>query len=99
MIGSDFTRAATGIVAIECAGTPPDKVGLVTAAGAAALAGTLNIQLAAGFEPAVGDTFQILTYGSHTGTFAVINGLDLPHNRSFRVTFGASGVTLQVVQN
>ena len=42
--------------------------------GAAKLAGTLDIQFEAGFHPAVGETFTILTASSIVGTFARVTG-------------------------
>jgi hypothetical protein len=38
------------------------------------MGGTLDIRLASGFVPAVTDVFTLQTFGSRTGTFAIVNG-------------------------
>ena len=98
-IGGDLPQEAGATVTVDIAGPASSQFGQMTVVGAATLAGTLNIQLSSGYQPAVGDTFPILTYASHTGTFANINGLNLPNNRSFNVVYGTTGLTLTVVQN
>ena len=97
--GGDLPQEAGAAVTVEIAGSATSQFGQITVVGAATLAGTLNVQLSSGNEPLVGDTFPILTYASHTGTFATINGLNLPNNRAFSVVYGATSLTLTVVQN
>ncbi len=46
-------------------------------AGMATLAGTLDVDLIDGFTPTPGESFTAISYGSYSGTFAEINGLDL----------------------
>ncbi len=54
------------------AGTDYDQLAVV---GNAALAGTLELQIAVGEAPQIGDTYTILTAGGElTGTFGTING-------------------------
>jgi hypothetical protein len=104
-IGSDLAETAAGTIAVTLDGTKPGsgataaQYSQVTVAGAATLDGTLTIQLGPGYQPNVGDTFPILTYASHTGTFATVNAPTLPNGESFQVVYGAKGVSLVVVQN
>jgi hypothetical protein len=106
-IGGDLAETAAGTIAVTQDGTGPAsninglaaQYSQVTVAGAATLDGTLTIQLGPGYQPNVGDTFPILTYASHTGTFATVNAPALPNGRSFQVVYGAEGVSLVVVQN
>jgi hypothetical protein len=65
---------------------------------AATLDGTLNINLSGGYEPVPGDTFQIMTAASVTGTFATVNGTAIVAGRNFKVVYGAKDVTLEVVE-
>jgi hypothetical protein len=44
----------------------------IHATGNATLGGTLNAQLVNGFVPVAGQSFQVLTYASHTGAFAKV---------------------------
>ncbi len=40
-------------------------------------AGTLDLDLAPGFEPVANETYTLVTYGSHAGEFTAIDGWDL----------------------
>ena len=53
------------------AGTGYDQVNV---AGAAELDGTMAVSLWGGFDPAIGDAFRVLTYGSRNGAFTDITG-------------------------
>ncbi len=52
------------------AGTEFDRLAI---SGTATLSGALNISLINGFTPNPGDSFQIMTFGSRSGTFTTIN--------------------------
>ncbi len=47
--------------------------GEVNVDGLATFAGTLDLDLENGFQPIVGDQFQLFTFGSDTGAFATLN--------------------------
>jgi hypothetical protein len=47
-----------------------------------------------GYVPNPGDTFQIMTFGSRSGTFTTTNGLDLGGGRSFQVNLTSTSLTL-----
>ena len=61
-----------GSLNLELAGTDPeDGFGQMNVAGSASIAGTLNVDLAAGYAPEAGDSFQIVTAGGgRSGFFA-----------------------------
>jgi hypothetical protein len=80
LINNGFTQTSTGTVIVELAGTATNQIGLVQVSGNATLAGTLEVVLVAGFAPQAGDTFEIMTYNSHAGTFATIIGWDPPRS-------------------
>lgn len=77
-ITGSYTQTAGGHLDIEIGGDIPgtghDQLNIT---GAATLDGTLNLSATGGFAPSIGQTFTILTYASHTGCFATINGRDL----------------------
>jgi hypothetical protein len=61
------------------------KVGQVVVKGAAKLAGAIKILLAHGFKPKKGQSFQVMRYGSHTGSFT--KKLGTP---KYKVTYSGS---------
>jgi len=67
----NFTN--TGTVNIKLNGTGGGAFDVLNVSTAATLGGTLNVTLVAGFTPATGDTFNVLSYGSRSGTFATVN--------------------------
>jgi hypothetical protein len=95
------TSVGTGTLNIDLAGTTAgtgyDQLNI---SGSATLAGTLNINLAPGYIPNVGDSFTILTFASSTGGFSTINGLLFDMNtRRFNVQYNSTNVTLTVVSD
>jgi hypothetical protein len=93
-VSGNLTQAAGGAVSVEVGGTDPSLMGQVTVTGTATLAGTLNVVLAAGYLPASGDSFPILTCGSLVGTFDTITGLMLSDGRVLNAVYSATGLTL-----
>ena len=85
----------TGSLNIEIggltAGTQYDRLAI---SGSATLNGSLNISLIGGFVPNPGDTFQIMTFGSRSGSFTTTNGLDLGGGRLFQVNLTSTSLTL-----
>jgi hypothetical protein len=74
-IVGDYTQTGSAVLVIEIggpgAGTGFDQLNIT---GQATLDGTLTVHLINGFQPESGASFQILTFGSESGTFATING-------------------------
>ncbi len=83
------------ILSIEglIAGTQYDQI---NHSGIAGLGGELIVELMNGFEPQPGDSFTILTYGSHTGQFDVLSLPALMGDLSWRVVYGPTSVTLTI---
>jgi T5SS/PEP-CTERM-associated repeat protein len=68
--------------------------------GTATLAGTLDIDLASGFTPMLGDSFNLLTaIGGRSGFFAAEALPSLPGGLGWDVNYTPSAVTLSVVPN
>jgi hypothetical protein len=61
--------------------------------GAAALSGTASVSWLDGFVPAISNSFDLLQYGSHTGTFSTIN---LPAGTSAEEQYGATVFSLLI---
>jgi hypothetical protein len=60
----------------------------------ATLGGTLNVRLTNGFRPNPGDSFEVIRYGSHTGSFDHIVGLIIDAGFFFQPLFSATNVVL-----
>jgi hypothetical protein len=93
-ISGNYTQTTNGALNIEIGGTTEGtQFDQVFVKEAAAIDGTLNVDLVASFAPSVGDSFQVMTYSSHTGVFATING----NGVTYSPTYGPTGLTLTVV--
>ncbi len=93
-----YTQGANGTFDAQIGGqTPGTQHDQAVISGAATLGGTLAISLINGFEPNIGDTFTIMTFGSHSGDFAAVSGAGIPNGKMFQKTVNATSVVLQVV--
>jgi hypothetical protein len=73
-ISGNYIQASGGKLAIELGGaTAGTQYDQLTVSGQATVSGTLDLSLLPGFQPNVGDTFQIVTSGTATGNFTTIN--------------------------
>jgi hypothetical protein len=73
-VDGDYTQSADGLLTIELGGTTPGSgYDQLAVTGIANLAGTLDVSLLGEFHPSPGNSFTILTFGSHTGSFTTIN--------------------------
>ncbi|WP_139226226.1 hypothetical protein, partial [Falsiroseomonas stagni] len=94
-----YTQASSGTLRIEIAGAATAGVDYdqVAVEGAADLDGALELRLLNGFVPTAGDVFNILTYGSRTGTFASIAGIYAGDGMAFTTRYDAAGLSLTAV--
>jgi hypothetical protein len=79
------------------AGSGHDQLAVIRAA---MLAGVLDVELAAGFTPAVNDSFTVVSYGSRVGNFDTINLPALPPDREWVTTYDPddmSGLVVSVI--
>jgi hypothetical protein len=88
-IGSCVAFTNTGTVQLRLGGTGGGQFDRI-AAGAVSLAGTLDVTLTNGFVPVSGNTFDVMTYGTRTGTFTTISG----NGHTYAPTYGANILTL-----
>jgi len=79
-VNGNFIQNPGGVVDIDIGGTASNTFGRLIVTGNANLAGTLNLFLVDGFEPVLGNSFRILTFGSRVGEFDVVTGLDFPNS-------------------
>src|SRR5439155_744124 len=94
-IAGNYTQTSNGTLNIELAGfTPGTEFDRLAVSGAATLDGTLNVALLTSFTVHAGDSFQVLTFGSRTGDFAIKNGFGLPGGLGFQESFSPASMTL-----
>jgi hypothetical protein len=72
-------------------GTSHDRLNVT---GSATLRGVLNVGLAPGYRPQPGDGFRVLTFGSRSGSFRGLGGLDLGGGKYLTPAYGPSELTL-----
>jgi len=84
----------TGALNVGLGGTAAGQFDRIQVTGAATLGGTLNVSLVGGFLPAIGDTFEILTFASRTGDFATVTGLALPNGNTLQYSPEATRIRL-----
>lgn len=88
-INGTYAQSSGGTLNIELGGhAQGSQYDLLSISSTATLGGTLNVSLLNSFFPTNGDIFQVMTYGSHTGTFSFITGLNL-----------GNGITLTPIYN
>lgn len=76
--------------------TPGTKHDQINHSGQAGLGGELIVELIDGFEPAWGDRFTILTYGSYVGQFETHTLPPLAHGLHWGIDYGPTAVTLTI---
>ena len=93
-----YTQGTMGTLALDLAGTVPgtgfDQFNVDLQAS---LGGALLVNIIPGYQPAVGDTFRILTTSQRTGKFATVSTAGLMAGLKLTATYDATGVTLTVV--
>ena len=100
-IAGDYAQSVAGILDIELAGlTSGTEYDVLSVGGTADLSGTLNLSLINGFNPLVGNSFDILTADTINGAFDVLNlTLGAGYTWSIDYLFDTTGInTVDVVR-
>jgi hypothetical protein len=93
-----FEQRSSGRLELTIGGTPDSSLfGKLTVADKATLDGILNLSLAPGFDPNLGDVYTIVSASTISGAFASINGLQLGNGNQFQVAYSGGKLTLTVV--
>jgi hypothetical protein len=89
------TQQATASIRTELGGTQvATEYDRINVSGPVTLAGTLDITLINGYQPAAGDSLTVLTYASRSGAFAGVSGLDVGGGVRLDTVFTASELSL-----
>ncbi len=96
-INGNYSQTSTGAFDIgiggTAAGTQYDQLAV---SGAATLGGAINVSIFDGFAPALGNTFQPLTFASYSGNFGFYNGIVLGNRLLLDPTLYPTNLTLTV---
>ena len=87
-INGNYTQGGSGTLEAQLGSGGYDQL---VVNGSIALDDTLLVSLVNGFQPQTGDTFQIITSSSESGTFATE---EFPLGVNFQTAYSSSGVTL-----
>ena len=94
-ITGTYTESGAGILNIDLHGTTANTTyDVLNVSGAAALGGTITIDLLTGFNPIVGDVWDVLNYASATGAFTTVNLPTAPVGDHYVFSCGATDCTL-----
>ena len=96
-INSNYIQTTTGSLDIELGGTTAgsqyDQLGV---SGTATLGGQLDVCLIDNFQPALGNTFRVLTFASSSGNFGFYNGIVLGNRLLLDPALNSTNLTLTV---
>jgi hypothetical protein len=98
IINGNYTQTATGSLNIELGGPAAGSSDQLGVSGTATLGGTLNVATIGSFTPALGNTFQVVTFGSSSGNFNTCNGTNLANGLFLDPVFQPTNVALDVDQ-
>ncbi len=94
-VEGNYNQTTTGILNVEIGGIQAgNQFDRLAVSGIATLDGTLAISLINGYQVNSAETFQVLTFGSRSGDFAVTTGLDVGSGIFLRSTYSSTDLTL-----
>jgi len=98
-INGNYTQTVSGSLNIEVGGTSADsQFDQLAVSGTASLGGMLNVATIGSFTPALGNMFQVLTFGSSSGNFMAYNGPNLAGGLFLDPVLNATNLTLDTDQ-
>jgi hypothetical protein len=93
-ITGNYTQQAGSALAIDLADVTPKGSDTIVVSGAASLTGRLIVSAINGFVPLPGESFRVLTYGSHTGDFTSVTNATAFAGLRFNRSYDATGLNL-----
>ncbi len=96
-IHGNYTQTAAGVLTLEIGGPEAelDHDLLYIWGGGADFDGSLAVDIVNGYAPPLGQTFEVITYDSEVGQFAVVGGASAGCG-GFTPTYNAGNLTLEV---
>jgi hypothetical protein len=96
-VTGDYTQTASGTLQIEIGGTGAGTFDVLAVTGAVTLDGSLNVALINSFNPALSDSFTVLTFASRNGDFASKNGLAIGGGKQLDPVYNTNDLTLVTI--
>lgn len=95
-VTGDYTQDQGGLLYMEIGGTTPGaQYDQLAVTGTADLDGTLYVYTTS-FTPDYGQTFTLMTYASHIGTFSTVNLPALPDDLEWTLEYGSTALLLKM---
>ncbi len=94
-ISGNVTLASGSVVNIELRGATFRQYSVLGITGAATLGDTLHVDLSGGYVPSAGDTYLVITWASHSGTFSSVQ-LPALVGAQWQVSYTPFGLMLSV---
>ena len=98
-INGNLTQEPGSVINLDLGGTLTAQFGRIAVTGQMTFSGTLNINLVNVYNPLLNNSFQMITYDSHTGTFTSSNLPPLDPGLIFQENYNATDYTLEVISN
>jgi hypothetical protein len=96
-INGGYTQTSAGSLELNIGGlTAGSQYSQLAVSGTATLGGAVDVALINAFQPALGDTFQPLTFALYTGNFGFYNGIVLGNRLLLDPTLNPTNLTLTV---
>lgn len=97
-VNGNFTAVPGAQLRIRIHGTALQDYDQMQVQYNANLGGTLDVRLTSGFVPSLGNSFTLVGYGSHSGTFNPVYLPTLPAGLDWQLTYGSTAVVLTVIE-
>jgi len=94
---ANYMQGAGAVLSVQIGGLVAGNDFGILAVSEAVLSGRLNVSLASGYSPNLGDQFQIFNFLNRSGTFGQITGLDVGSGKHLDPSFSATSLTLTTV--
>jgi hypothetical protein len=94
-VTNNYRQTPIGRLSIDLGGAVAGtSYGQLRIIGQASLSGVLDLGMAAGFAPKLGDTFDVITWTSESGAFGTANGTTLGHGLVLKPDYQPTGLRL-----
>ncbi|HWE97915.1 MAG TPA: dockerin type I domain-containing protein [Tepidisphaeraceae bacterium] len=94
LVTGAYTQMANKTLAVQISG--PTSFGQLVATGTATVGGALQATLGAGYDPAAGQTFAVVTGSSITGSFSSFSGGTTPGGLPLLLNYSTTSATISI---
>jgi len=94
-IAGNYMQGPNGSITFDIASL--NQYDQLNISGQARLNGLMTVDLLNGYIPQIGNTFDIMNFGSESGTFSMVIGLPINGQEHFVLEYNSTNLTLDVV--